>query len=145
MPAFRIVRRTALPPAHAWVRLTDWERHGAQVPFTRTVIETAPPTHVGTLFTARTGVGRVTVEDRMEVTVWRPPAGADPGLVRLEKHGRAVRGAAEIEVLPLPAGGCEVHWREDLRLFGLPRVLDPVVAAVGRLVFGRALDRLLRG
>lgn len=53
--------------------LTDWERHGAQVPLTRTIIETPPPTHVGTIFTARTGVSRITFDDRMEVVVWRPP------------------------------------------------------------------------
>ncbi|RSS83117.1 SRPBCC family protein [Streptomyces sp. WAC06614] len=144
MPVFRIVRRTAAPATDAWLRLTDWERHGAQVPLTRTVIDTAGPTRAGTVFTARSGVGRVTVDDPMEVTLWRPPEEDRPGLVRLEKRGRVVLGWAEIEVRPRPAGGAEVHWREDLRLRGLPRFLDPVVAAVGRRVFGRALDRLLR-
>ncbi|MFG2294315.1 hypothetical protein [Streptomyces sp. NPDC048603] len=83
------------------------------------------------------------VIDVMEVTVWRPPAGRTPGLARLEKRGRAVRGWAEIEIRPARAGGSEVHWREDLRLFGFPRLLDPAVAAAGRLLFGRAVDRLL--
>lgn len=111
--------------------LTDWERHGAQVPLTRTIIETPPPTHVGTIFTARTGVSRITFDDRMEVVVWRPPAEGSPGLVRLEKRGRTVTGWAEIEIRPLAAGGAEIHWREDLRVRGLPRALDPLVAAAG--------------
>ncbi|MFF5445523.1 SRPBCC family protein [Streptomyces sp. NPDC012888] len=145
MPGIRIVRRTPLAPAEAWRRLTDWERHGAQVPLTRTVVDTPPPNRVGTVFTARTGVGRLTFDDRMEVVRWQPPEEGRPGAVRLEKRGRAVRGWAEIEVRPLPGGGCEVRWSEDLRPFGVPRVLGPAVAAAGRLLFARALDRLLRG
>ncbi|GAA3074760.1 SRPBCC family protein [Streptomyces goshikiensis] len=148
MPAIRIVHRSPLDPAEAWRRLTDWERHGAQVPLTRTIIDTAPPTHVGTVFTARTGVGRITFDDPMEVVVWRPPSAASgdgsAGLVRLVKRGRAVRGWAEIEVRPRAAGGTEVHWREELRLRGLGRPFDPLVAAAGRFLFGRALARLLR-
>ncbi|MCY0917141.1 SRPBCC family protein [Streptomyces sp. H27-G5] len=143
MPAIRIVRTTTLQPAEAWLRLTDWERHGAQVPFTRTTVETGPPTHVGTLFTARTGVGRLTFDDPMEVTLWTPPAGAAAGLVRLVKHGRVVRGWAEIEVRPHFPSGAQVHWREELSLRGLGRPFDPLVAAAGRFLFGRALDRLL--
>lgn len=144
MPGIRFVHRTPLPPAEAWLRLTDWERHGAQVPLTRTIIETAPPTRVGTLFTARTGVGRITFDDPMEVVLWRPPAGVSPGLVRLVKHGRVITGWAEIEIRPAPAGGCRVEWREELRVRGLGRPFDPLVAAVGRLLFSRALVRLLR-
>ncbi|MCX4694639.1 SRPBCC family protein [Streptomyces sp. NBC_01408] len=144
MPVIRIVHRTFLPPAEAWSRLTDWERHGAQVPLTRTIIGTAPPTRVGTVFTARTGVGRITFDDPMEVVVWQAPttAGA-PGLVRLEKRGRVVTGWAEIAIRPDPAGGSEVHWHESLRVRPLPRLLDPLVTAAGRALFTRALRRLL--
>ncbi|WP_326592557.1 hypothetical protein [Streptomyces sp. NBC_01294] len=89
-------------------------------------------------------MSRITFDDPMEVVVWRPPAeGGPPGLVRLEKRGRSVTGWAEIEIRPLAGGGTEVHWREDLRLRGLPRALDPVVAAAGRFLFGRAVARLL--
>lgn len=132
-----------MPPYEAWTRLTDWERHGAQVPFTRTSLHTAPPTRVGTRFTAVTGMGRFVVNDVMEVTVWRPPLGRAPGLARLEKRGRLVHGWAEIEVRPAADTGSEVHWREELRLFGFPRLLDPLVAVAGRRLFGRAVDRLL--
>ncbi|MFE3284231.1 SRPBCC family protein, partial [Streptomyces sp. NPDC059233] len=62
----------------------------------------------------------------MEVVLWRPPAGTEPGLVRLEKLGRTVTGWAEIEIHRSPTGGSEVQWREDLRLRGLPRALDPL-------------------
>ncbi|MGW5849747.1 SRPBCC family protein [Streptomyces sp. NPDC055254] len=143
MPVFRIIHRTLLPPAEAWERVTDWERHGALVPFTRTVIVTAPPTRVGTIFTARTGVGRITCDDPMEVVVWRPPAEAAAGLVRLEKRGRAVTGWAEIALRPLAAGGSEIEWREDLRVRGLPRAFDPALRRAARRLFTRALRRLL--
>lgn len=144
MPAIRIIHRTRLAPAEAWRRLTDWERHGSQVPLTRTIIETAPPTHVGTRFTARTGVGSITFDDPMEVTVWQPPADTSAGLVRLVKRGGAVTGWAEIEIRPAPGGGCEAEWREELRLRGLPRLFAPLTAAAARFLFGRALRALLR-
>ncbi|MEU3727069.1 SRPBCC family protein [Streptomyces sp. NPDC031705] len=138
MPVIRIIRRTSLPPAEAWRRLTDWERQGEEVPLTRTVIDAQPPSGVGTRFTARTGVGRITFDDPMEVVRWEPPR-----LVRLEKRGRAVTGWAEIELRPVPGGGTEVHWREALRVRFLPRALDPLVARAGRLLFTRVLARLL--
>ncbi|MFJ7208829.1 SRPBCC family protein [Streptomyces sp. NPDC098789] len=144
MPVIRILRRTPLPAAEAWRRLTDWERHGARVPLTRTVITTAPPTGVGTRFTARTGVAGVTFDDPMEVTLWRPPTEGGAGTVRLEKLGGVVRGWAEIEVRPLPTGGAEVRWHEELRLRAAPRLLDAAVAAAGRHLFGRVIDSLLR-
>jgi hypothetical protein len=38
-----------------------------------------------------------------------------------------------------------VRWREDLRVRGLPAVLgDPATSLAGRLLFGRAVDTLLR-
>ncbi|MEU5811761.1 MULTISPECIES: SRPBCC family protein [unclassified Streptomyces] len=144
MPGIRIVHRTCLPAAEAWLRLTAWERHGARVPLTRTIMETAPPTRVGTRFTARTGVGRITFDDPMEVVVWQPPSGTGAGRVRLVKRGRAVRGWAEIVVSPLAGGGTEVCWREELRVRGLGRAFDPLVAAASRLLFGRVVEGLLR-
>ncbi|MET9855955.1 SRPBCC family protein [Streptomyces sp. NPDC006450] len=144
MPAIRIIRRTLLDTGEAWRRLTDWELHAAAVPLTRAIIETPPPTHTGTRFTMRTGVGSITFDDPMEVTLWQPPRGASAGLVRLVKHGRVVRGEAEIELRPSPAGGCEAEWREELRVRGLGRPFDPLVTAAARLLFTRALEALLR-
>lgn len=138
MPVIRIIRRSPLAPAEAWRRVTDWERHGAQVPLTRTIILTPPPTRAGTRFTARTGVAGITFDDPMEVVRWEPPR-----LVRLEKRGRAVTGWAEIEVRPGPGGGSEVLWREEVRVRGLPRLLDPLTARVGHALFAHALTRLL--
>jgi hypothetical protein len=146
MALFVIERRTALPPAAAWERLTAWERHSGTVPLTRITVETAPPTGVGTRFVARTGLGRLAFADPMRVAVWEPPAGGGgaggAGRCRLEKTGRAVAGWAEIEVRA-EGSGAYVVWREELRPRGVPRAGGAVVRYAGRRVFGRVVDALL--
>ncbi|MFI8419845.1 SRPBCC family protein [Streptomyces sp. NPDC085479] len=143
MSRFRVARSVPLAPAEAWRRLTDWPAHGRQVPLTRTAVLTPGPSRVGTRFTARTGLGRLGFDDPMEVVRWEPPLGDRPGVCRLEKYGRLVRGWAEIRVAA-ESGGARVVWTEELAVRGLPRAFDGVLARAGRVVFGRALDGLLR-
>lgn len=145
MAEFLLERTAPLPLDEAWRRLTTWPRHGQAVPLTRVTVLTPPPTAEGTLLVARTALGPLGFDDRMEVTVWRPPADGQPGHCRLEKRGRLVRGWAEIEVHPGPGGRTRVLWREELGVRLLPGVFDGVVRGVGRWVFGRAVNRLLRG
>ncbi|MFB6831255.1 SRPBCC family protein [Streptomyces hydrogenans] len=142
MSRFRVVRPVPLAPEETWRRLTDWPAHGRQVPLTRTRVLTPGPSRTGTRFTARTGLGPLGFDDPMEVVRWEPPRGDRPGVCRLEKYGRLVRGWAEIEVAAAP-GGSRVVWTEELSVRGLPRALDGVLARAGRVVFGRALDGLL--
>ncbi|MEU8761344.1 SRPBCC family protein [Streptomyces sp. NPDC048659] len=143
MRRFRVERTTALAPGAVWRRLTDWPAHGAQVPLTRTTVLTAGPSGVGTRFTARTGLGRFGFDDPMEVVVFEPPAPGRTAVCRLVKLGRVVRGAASFEVAETP-GGSRVVWTEELSVRGVPAALDPVLALAGRVLFGRALDGLLR-
>lgn len=124
--------------------MTDWERHTATVPLTRIEVLTPPPDGVGTVFVARTGLGRAGFADPMRIVRWEPPDGDGPGRCRLEKTGRVVTGWAEIEVRPEGAGS-RVVWREELRVWRLPGAADAVTARTGRLVFGRAVDALLKG
>ena len=142
--SFLIERTAPLPLSEAWRRLTEWPRHGKVVPLTRVTLLTAPPTGEGTVFVARTGFGPLAFDDRMEVTVWRPPTDDEPGLVRLEKRGRVVRGWAEIEVRPGPGGRSRVVWREELAVRLLPGLFDPLLLGASRRMFGRAVNRLLR-
>ncbi|MYT73868.1 MULTISPECIES: SRPBCC family protein [unclassified Streptomyces] len=136
----RIVRDTPLSPDEAWLRLTDWERHGDVVPLTRVTVTTPPPTAAGTVFVARTGTARrIGFDDPMEVVAWEPPHRC-----RLEKHGRVVTGWAEFEVRPLDGGGSRVEWREELAVWGLPKAADPVLRTAGQWMFGRAVAGLLR-
>ncbi|MFJ6081208.1 SRPBCC family protein [Streptomyces sp. NPDC092369] len=144
MVTFELERTAPLPLAEAWRRLTEWPRHGEVVPLTRVTVATPSPTHVGTVFVARSGLGPLGFDDRMEVTLWRPPSDDEPGLCRLEKRGRVVRGWAEIEVRPGPGGRSRVVWREELGVRLLPGLFDPVLVRAARFVFGRAVNRLLR-
>ncbi|MEU7073387.1 SRPBCC family protein [Streptomyces narbonensis] len=143
MTLFRVERTVPLPPHEAWRRLTDWPAHGRQVPLTRTTVLTPGPNGAGTRFTARTGLGLLAFDDPMEVVRWEPPEAGRPGVCRLDKSGRVVRGWAEVAVTAAPDGGCRVEWTEELSVRGLPRVFDPVLARAGRFLFGRALDGLL--
>lgn len=144
MSAFRIDRTSPLSADEAWRRLTDWPAHADQVPLTRISVLTPGPTRVGTVFVARTGLGRAGFDDPMEVVRWQPPAPGVPGRCRLEKRGRAITGWAEIHVRNAD-GTTRVRWEEDLRIGLLPGLLDPLTGHAGRAVFGRAVDRLLRG
>ncbi|WP_405801238.1 SRPBCC family protein [Streptomyces sp. NBC_01506] len=154
MSVFRVARRTALSADEAWRRITDWPAHGRRVPLTRVLVRTPAPTGTGTVFVARTGLGRVRFDDPMEVVRWEPPAPGSPGRCELEKRGRVIRGWAEIEVTAAEAeadaGSAAdrrtlVCWTEELRVSFLPRFLDGVTARAGRIVFGRVVDGLLRG
>jgi uncharacterized protein YndB with AHSA1/START domain len=140
---FRVERTVPGPPEEVWRRLTDWPAHGRQVPLTRTTLLTPGRDGVGTRFVARTGIGRLSFDDPMEVVRWEPPAAGRPGVCRLSKSGRVVRGWAQVEVTASP-GGCRVLWTEELSVRGLPRAFDPVLARAGRVLFGRAVDGLLR-
>lgn len=148
MSVFRVERRTALPADEAWRRVTDWPAHGRRVPLTRILVRTPGPSGTGTVFVARTGLGRARFDDPMEIVRWEPPVSGGSGRCRLEKRGRLVEGWAEIEVTAAGTGadgGTVVSWVEELRFGFLPRFLDPVTARAGRVVFGRVVDGLLRG
>ncbi|MFG2606067.1 SRPBCC family protein [Streptomyces sp. NPDC048514] len=144
MPTFCLERTAPLDLDEAWRRLTDWPRHADAVPLTRIRVLTPAPTREGSRFVARSGIGPLSFDDVMEVTVWRPPAGGEPGLCRLEKRGRVVLGWAEIEVRPGPGGRSRVVWREDLRVRFLPRAFDGALERTARTMFGRTANRLLR-
>ena len=138
---FDVVRRTSLTAADAWRRVTDWDRHGDHVPFTR--ITASRETAAGQVsFVARTAVGPVGFDDVMAVTFSRPPTDTEPGIARIVKQGRVVLGWAVLTVTPTGSGS-EVRWHEEARLRG---TRGPVVALVDRIAargFGRLLDGLL--
>ncbi len=144
MVTFLLERTAPLPLPEAWRRLTEWPRHAEAVPLTRVTVTTPGPTREGTRFVARSGLGPLSFDDVMEVTVWQPPGDDIPGRCRLEKRGRVVRGWAEIEVQPGPGGRARVVWREELRVRWLPGAFDGVLRSAARYMFGRAVNRLLR-
>ncbi|MFI9366585.1 SRPBCC family protein [Kitasatospora sp. NPDC053057] len=137
MARFVLTRRSTLPPADCWARLTAWPRHGDRVPFTRVSVARGTGHRPGDVILARTALGPLRFDDPMELVEL-----AEPAHCRLAKRGRVVRGDAELRVRAVGAGS-EVVWAEELRITGLPRLFDPAVALAGRLVFGRVLDHLL--
>ncbi|MFE3875971.1 SRPBCC family protein [Kitasatospora sp. NPDC059146] len=137
MARFVLTRRSPLPPAECWARLTAWHRHGDRVPFTRVSVVRGGGQQVGDVVLARTTLGPLRLDDPMELVEL-----AAPERCRLAKRGRVVRGGAELRVRAVGAGS-EAVWAEELRITGLPRLFDPAVALAGRLVFGRVLDHLL--
>lgn len=138
---FVVVHDSPLSVSEAWARVTDWPRHGDYVPLTRIEVTSGPP-GVGTVFTARTGWGRLGFDDPMEIVVWRPPVDGAPGFCRIEKRGRAILGWAELTVEPRSIGS-RTTWREQARPAHLPGVADGVSRRAGRIVFGRVVRRLL--
>lgn len=130
MKRFEIVREVTLSPQEAWDRITDWEAHGAYVPFTR-ISRTSDG------FVARTGLGPVGFDDPMEIVEWDPPRRC-----RLVKRGRVVTGDAEIVVEPTSTGA-RVIWREGTDVIGVPAFADPLVARSGERLFGRVIDGVL--
>lgn len=142
MQPFVLTQDSPLSPAAAWDRITDWAAHGRYVPLTTITVTTPPPHGIGTVFTARTGVGPLGFDDPMEVVEWHPPVGDEAGRCRLEKRGRVMLGWAEITVVE-HAGGSRSTWTEAVRPRGLPRFADKLAALSGRLLFGRVLRKLL--
>ena len=142
MALFTVGLDTPHSPPDAWRRLVDWPEHGRYVPLTSVRVATPPPEGLGTVFVARTGVGRFGFDDPMEITEWQLPAAGRPGRCRVEKRGRVLSGWAVLTVDP-SGTGARVTWREEIRVAGLPRLANPVVVLSSRLVFGRVLRRLL--
>jgi hypothetical protein len=133
------------------------------VPFTDVVV-THDAGGTGTRFTGRTRLGRLAVDDPMEVVLWRPPAEADddaadgvrvpaaavvpglPGRCVVEKRGRVVLGWAALDVVPLGPGRCRLVWTEDLEIAPAAWTswAAPAVRLASRAVFGALLRRLAR-
>lgn len=144
MALFEVRRAAAVTAEECWRRVTDWDRHSGLVPLTRVGLTGAGRTGPGSVVLARTGVGPLGFDDPMEVVRWQPPAAGAPGRLRLEKRGAVVHGWAELEVSPAGTGSLLV-WREEIRLRGVPAVLDGVLAGAGQRVFRRVVDGLLAG
>lgn len=144
MKPFVLTQDSPLSPADAWAKITDWPQHGRYVPLTTMRVEPPGPSHVGTVFTARTAVGPIGFDDPMEIVQWSPPAvsGGSPGHCRMEKRGKVVLGWAEITVAAR-AGGSRVTWTEAARPRGLPRFAEPLANLTARMLFGRVLRKLL--
>jgi hypothetical protein len=97
----------------AWAALTDWASQGAWMFATGVEVTGGDGASVGSLLSARTGVGPLAFVDDMEITHWDPPRRCE-----VRHFGRVVRGAGAFEVEPRGRGQCRVVWSEWLELPG---------------------------
>lgn len=138
---FTVSHTSPDPVEVVWERVSDLVGHAEGVPLQRTTSDPGPP-RVGWRFTPRTALGPLGFDDPMVVTVWEPPR-----RLRIEKVGRVLAGWADISVAGLAEGGSRVTWQEEVvpANQALARRVRPVFDAAGKVVFGRALARILRG
>jgi hypothetical protein len=142
----RVVNASA---ERTWDVMTDWPRHTGTVPFTRVQALPGPggrTTGEGTGMVARTGLGRLSFDDRMTVTQWQPPTATRPGRCRLVKQGRIISGGAYLEVAAISPTRCRVVWQEHADVLGIHSLPfgERLEQLAVRVVFARALRRLAR-
>lgn len=137
MGTIEITRTLPADPEATFRVLGDLSAYGQFQPLTR--IRASPgPIGPGWSFVARTGVGPLSITDRMVVTQW------DPGEhFTIVKIGPVLDGSAEVHLSP-DGDGTRVDWREEIvprpgwigRRTGL--LTDPAM----RWFLGRSLDRM---
>ncbi len=129
------------PPADVWRELVDWAGHAEWIPATRVEVPDEDPTAVGARFTAWSGYGPLTLEDRMEVVRCDWDEATASGSCEVRKLGPVLTGTASFTVEPHPKGA-EVVWVEDVVVPKVPGFMAPVVGRAGAVGFRVAMGRL---
>ncbi len=145
MATFTVRRDVRAPAAEVWTALTDWPSHGRWVALTTVRVTSERATGVGATFVARTHLGGIGFDDPMRVTEWQEPGPDVPGLCRVVKTGRVVRGGATF-VVTGHGDLCTVEWVERVTVRAIGRVpgADALSGLVGRRVFGSVVTRMAR-
>lgn len=143
--AVRFEVRTSFdaPPRRVWDEMIDWKRHEAWIPATRMEVPPGDSTAVDTEFTAYTGYGPLTLEDRMRVTRCSWDDDASRGDCEVEKLGPVLRGRAGFTVKP-EGGGCVVVWVEDVTVPYAPGFTAPVIAKLSATGFRLGMRKLAK-
>lgn len=146
MSEFVIRLESEHPPAVAWARMWDLERHTATIPLTRVALD-APAVELaeGAGFTGRTSLGPLGFDDTMRVLVWEPPS-ASGGRAVVTKTGAVIAGRIEATFAPSGGGKTQITWRQDVQLPWLPSRLswaEGLAARVAAPGYRRVLRTLL--
>jgi hypothetical protein len=126
-----------------WDDLVDWKSHEAWIPMTRVKVGDGAATDVGHEFTAWTGLGPVSLEDRMRVTKCDWDGVASSGDCEVEKLGPVLHGRAGFTVQPV-GDGSVLDWFEDVNVRFVPQFLAPVFAKLGAAGFKRGMKGLAK-
>jgi hypothetical protein len=70
------------------------------------------------------------------------PEDGRPGVARIRKEGKVIRGSISLRIQS-SGEGSRVEWEQDIGIRGVPRVLDGAVAYVARRSYAAAIRRLL--
>lgn len=145
MAAVRFEVRTSFdaPPRRVWDELVDWKGHEGWIPATKVDVPDGDATAVGAEFTAFTGYGPLTLEDRMRVVRCAWDESASRGECEVEKLGPVLRGRAAFTVKP-EGGGSVVIWLEDVTVPHVPGVAAPIVAKLGAMGFKLGMRKLAK-
>lgn len=145
MAAVRFEVRTSFDaaPRQVWDQMIDWKAHEAWIPATRVDVPDGEATLIGAEFTAYTGYGPLTLEDRMRITRCSWDESASRGDCDVEKLGPVLRGRAGFVVKPEGAGSV-VTWLEDVTVPYVPGFAAPVVAKLSAAGFRLGMRRLAK-
>lgn len=137
MGTFEIARSMPADPLRTWDVLGDLPSYAQFQPLTR-IRATPGPIGPGWSFVAYTGVGPLSVVDRMVVTVWEP--GRHFTIVKV---GPVLDGGAEVHLTP-EGDSTRVVWREEivLRPGWLGRRVAWLSDPAMRWFMGRSLDQM---
>ena len=145
MADFDVHLDTDLPAAEAWRRVLNLHAHTEVIPLTTVTGEQMEAAALlpGSRFVARTALGPVGFDDVMVVDSIEQPLAGSGGRARIHKQGKMIGGTIDLRVTPTAAGSA-VDWSQQIRVRGVPRTADPLVARVARAAYGKALGELLR-
>ncbi len=124
-----------------WDDLVDWKSHENWIPMTRVKVGDGAATDVGHEFTAWTGLGPLSLEDRMRVSKCDWDEVNSSGDCEVEKLGPVLAGRAGFTVVP-DGDGSTLDWFEDVTVRFVPQFLAPVVGKLGALGFKQGMKGL---
>lgn len=136
---FSVERELGFPAERVFDELIDWPGHARWVPLTRVSIESGDG-GVGTQFVASSGLGPLSLPDRMRVDA----LDRVERTVLVTKIGPVLTGVVRLAVVPTGESSCRLDWVEDIRVPGLPQSLSRPVAAVAAKGFSASIARLAR-
>ncbi|MFK8025490.1 MAG: SRPBCC family protein [Ilumatobacter sp.] len=140
---FTVVQQFERPAREVWDELVDWKGHEEWIPMTRVKVGEGPMNAAGHEFTAWTGIGPLSLEDRMRVTLcdWDDESAA--GDCEVEKLGPVLRGRAGFTVTP-DGDGSTMTWFEDVTVKFVPQFLAPVVNKLAAAGFKQGMKGLAK-